>query len=839
YDENGDFHGRGRDSFQGPRAKQDDIEKFLVEAGNAEQFDGSATVEQALQKLDLPSIYVPLSNMEVALMPHQAIGVAWMLEKERGTIKGGCLADEMGLGKVRVTCILIALMIKNRSTDPTCKTNLIIAPLALLDQWKMEIEMKTNDVFKCLIYHGNNKPKRKSDLLSYDVVITTPSTMALEWPDMDRELKKQKRAAAKKKKDDFIVENLESDGPARKKRRQELGLLLQVDFYRIVLDEAQIIRSRKTRVSRAVTHLTARYRWCLTGTPIINSLTDAYGSIRFLQIRPFYDWDEFNEHVGRLEKKRADVAVIRLQKIFDTFLLRRKKDTMLDGKRLIELPSRNVHLNKLTFSEEEREIYDMVERKSQATFNRFLRAGTVLKNYHQVLVLLLRLRQICSHPCLIQEDGGAFIMPDEIEHESRPEVRKELARARDLVSQAFVIKLKERFIHEALERIQAEKECAEEATVDEECPICFDAYNEPVVTACTHIFCRDCIRDVLNGPHVQASDDPTKYKENERPCPVCRSPINTDKLFSRSAFEPRDEDLFPLEKPSDTDIEKVEVDEIPTSKKCNGKVNKGKKPDHQVSAEDDDSMSGFIVDDDEDLFAPREPKKKLGKRKGRIVLDSDEEIDDTPGEKEVIFGRKKKKAKTTEEIKLMPHFLPSTKMKRMMEEIVRLGKEKPEEKTLVISQWTGCLSLVSDYLEEYGIRHVKYQGDMNRMKREQAVRVFMSKDNAPIMLMSMKCGGVGLNLTRGNNVISLDLGWSQAVENQAFDRVHRLGQTKPVNIQRLVIENTVEDRILALQERKQNLADGSLGEGNAKKIGKLSVKELANLFGLDHRGRVL
>lgn len=115
--------------------------------------------------------------------------------------------------------------------------------------------------------------------------------------------------------------------------------------------------------------------------------------------------------------------------------------------------------------------------------------------------------------------------------------------------------------------------------------------------------------------------------------------------------------------------------------------------------------------------------------------------------------------------------------------------------------------------------YFRYQGDMNRDKRDQAVRVFMSKDQARVMLMSLKCGGtsfpclltlplltmcvgVGLNLTRANNVISLDLAWSRAVESQAWDRVHRLGQTKAVNVQRLTIADTVEDRILALQERK-------------------------------------
>jgi SNF2 family DNA or RNA helicase len=144
---------------------------------------------------------------------------------------------------------------------------------------------------------------------------------------------------------------------------------------------------------------------------------------------------------------------------------------------------------------------------------------------------------------------------------------------------------------------------------------------------------------------------------------------------------------------------------------------------------------------------------------------------------------------------------------------------------------------------------------MNRNKRDQAVQVFMSKDKARVMLMSLKCGGVGLNLTRANNVIALDLGWSPAIDQQAQvcsfvrllslalihsqDRVHRLGQTRDVIVKRLVIANTVEDRILALQERKQSLADGSLGEGGGKKIGRLSVRELATLFNLDTHGRVL
>jgi len=91
---------------------------------------------------------------------------------------------------------------------------------------------------------------------------------------------------------------------------------------------------------------------------------------------------------------------------------------------------------------------------------------------------------------------------------------------------------------------------------------------------------------------------------------------------------------------------------------------------------------------------------------------------------------------------------------------------------------------------------------MSRHQRDISVKTFMAREKARVMLMSLKCGGVGLNLTRANNVISLDLGWSQAVEAQAFDRVHRVGQTRKVLVQRVVIADTVEDRILQLQERK-------------------------------------
>ncbi|KAF8632872.1 hypothetical protein AX17_004720 [Amanita inopinata Kibby_2008] len=794
-----DCEGHWGDALARPKAQPDAINQFLKMACNTEQFDGNVRVDQALEILGLRSQYDLIPGMAVALMPHQTIGVAWMMGKEASQLRGGALSDDMGLGK---TIQMIAVMIKNCSQDPLCKTNLVIAPLALLDQWKLEIELKTNNGLSCLIYHGPNKPRRKEELMRYDVVLTTFTTMALEWPDYERERIKELERARRRKKPQGSseIENSDDNGKCNSTKRRKLttGLLFEMEFYRVVLDEAQHIRNKRTRMSRAVTNLQGTYRWCLTGTPIINSLADVYGYLRFLRVRPWHDFTEFQNKIGRLEKRNPKLAVSRLQTVITTFLLRRMKDSTLDGKRLIELPEKKVSLIKLDFSEEEREIYRMVEIKSQAKFNKYLREGTVLKNYHHVLILLLRLRQICSHPSLIQEGGSAYFLPGEQDNEM-DDWGDDLARARRLVSPEFVVKMKMKLRDAALARMKAERESVDAVVEDDDCPICFDLLTDPVVTPCTHVFCRDCIVDVLNTPAAEGPDETRRYKENERPCPACRSPISRNKLFSRAAFE------------SDGD-EATQTGHL--------------KAKHEDSDEDD--LDDFIVSDSEERCTPL---KRLFKKK---TCEDQESLADEDAD--VLLGASSEATRSETPIKLMPRFLPSTKMKYMMEQIRKTHKEKPDEKILIVSQWTSCLSLVSDYLAEWDISYVKYQGDMNRVARDKAIREFMSESRTRVMLMSLKCGGVGLNLTRANNVISLDLGWSQAVESQAYDRVHRLGQTRPVHVQRLVISNTVEDRVLELQQRKQMLADGSLGEGAGKKIGRLSVRELANLFGLDLRG---
>jgi superfamily II DNA or RNA helicase len=129
-------------------------------------------------------------------------------------------------------------------------------------------------------------------------------------------------------------------------------------------------------------------------------------------------------------------------------------------------------------------------------------------------------------------------------------------------------------------------------------------------------------------------------------------------------------------------------------------------------------------------------------------------------------------------------------------------------KALVFSQWTGLLDLVEPRLAAAGLAHVRLDGATR--DRSGVVARFQAADGPPVFLISLRAGGTGLNLTAADHVFLLDPWWNPAVEEQAADRAHRIGQDKPVFVYRLVAANTVEERILALQEHKRSLADTAL-----------------------------
>ena len=145
---------------------------------------------------------------------------------------------------------------------------------------------------------------------------------------------------------------------------------------------------------------------------------------------------------------------------------------------------------------------------------------------------------------------------------------------------------------------------------------------------------------------------------------------------------------------------------------------------------------------------------------------------------------------------------------------------------LLFSQFTSMLALIELELAKFNLPYVKLTGDTR--DRATPVQRFQNGE-VPIFLISLKAGGVGLNLTTADTVIHYDPWWNPAVENQATDRAHRIGQENPVFVYKLITESTVEEKIVAMQEKKRDLAQGIL-DNNGEAIAPLSTEELAMLF---------
>lgn len=222
-------------------------------------------------------------GLKATLYLHQELALSWLKKMEEGTNKGGILADDMGLGK---TISMIALMsIRPATSRP--KTNLIIAPVALMRQWEEEIKTKLRPSYamSTFIYHG--KKATTEELLQYDVVLTTYGTLAAEH----KRLKK------------ILEESVDRTIDLNDKMYASKIPLLhphKAKFHRIILDEAQCIKNDKSLTALAAFQLRGTHRWCLTGTPMMNGVHELYSLLNFLQIRPYKDKTNFNRVCARI-----------------------------------------------------------------------------------------------------------------------------------------------------------------------------------------------------------------------------------------------------------------------------------------------------------------------------------------------------------------------------------------------------------------------------------------------------------------------------------------------------------------------------------------------------------
>ncbi|KAK2460825.1 hypothetical protein APHAL10511_007295 [Amanita phalloides] len=340
------------------------------------------------------------------LLPHQALGRVWMRERETGKKAGGILADDMGLGKTiqTLTRIVDGRARKSDAAAGWSASTLVVCPLALVNQWAKEVK-SIAPAFTALIHHGTNRSADPSAFRSH-VVITTYDVLKSEY-----------EAYQESAKDEVLLNNSDDDdegkgaGHAKPKQKprgrgSKKAALFKVNWWRVVLDEAHNIKNEKSKGAIACYGLKAKYRWCLTGTPMQNNVQELFSLFKFLRVQPFNDWQTFNTQIAKPLKARGNVgrAMKRLQVVLREIMLRRTKDQTLNGQKLIELPDRNVNVVSCTFDPAEQVFYKALETKMSDTLEKLMATTKGNSSYISVLLLLLRLRQTCDHPMLVTKD---------------------------------------------------------------------------------------------------------------------------------------------------------------------------------------------------------------------------------------------------------------------------------------------------------------------------------------------------------------------------------------------------------------------------------------------------
>ncbi|KAJ6817439.1 putative SWI/SNF-related matrix-associated actin-dependent regulator of chromatin subfamily A member 3-like 2 [Iris pallida] len=177
------------------------------------------------------------------------------------------------------------------------------------------------------------------------------------------------------------------------------------------------------------------------------------------------------------------------------------------------------------------------------------------------------------------------------------------------------------------------------------------------------------------------------------------------------------------------------------------------------------------------------------------------------------------------QIDIEKNWVESSKVSILLQELENLRTSS--SKSIVFSQWTAFLDLLQIPLSRRNLTFVRLDGTLNQNQREKVITQFTEDHDILVLLISLKAGGVGINLTAACNAFILDPWWNPAVEEQAVMRIHRIGQTKTVSIKRFIVKGTVEERMEAVQARKQRMISGALTD---QEVRTARLEELKMLF---------
>ncbi|XVF67050.1 hypothetical protein PTKIN_Ptkin10aG0089900 [Pterospermum kingtungense] len=303
------------------------------------------------------------------------------------------------------------------------------------------------------------------------------------------------------------------------------------------------------------------------------------------------------------------------------------------------------------------------------------------------------------------------------------------------------------------------------------CLACNDPPDDPVVTMCGHVFCYQCVSEYLTG------DD------NMCPAATCKEQLGADIVFSKA-----------------------------TLRSCIADGLSGS-PTHPQFSE-----KSMIFQDE---YSSSKIKAVIEILQSKCFLkNSSPELRSSIGHSETSSSEQTCTETGRSGISVVKHTT-----------VYSNSLTDGPIKAIVFSQWTSMLDLVEHSLRTHDINYRRLDGSMSLAARDRNVKDFNTDPEVTVMLMSLKAGNLGLNMVAACHVILLDLWWNPTTEDQAIDRAHRIGQSRAVTVTRITIKDTVEDRILSLQDEKRKMVASAFGEDQSGgSATRLTVEDLKYLF---------
>ncbi|KAH7088900.1 SNF2 family N-terminal domain-containing protein [Paraphoma chrysanthemicola] len=758
-------------------------------------FDGYGSV-----KLDGGNWVV--KGMKTSLKGYQVLGSAFMRRRENAADepKGGLMADQMGLGK---TLMMLANIVNGqppKGQHP--RTTLLVASPALLTQWAKEIEQHTNYGLKIMRYSSGNRLDSNQPfevLKHHDIILTTYHEIMRSYPKneppIDCQTAEQKIAWWKS-----VYEN-------------QRGVLHRMMFLRVVLDEAQAIKSHISRTSIACRALMAKHKWALSGTPILNSLTELYPYFKFLGVPHTGSFKIFkHNYCDTKDSENTERLLVRLSQ----FMIRRTHADRMFNAPILKLPQADQGTFWCEFNPVERCVYDIVRQRFAKNINMWQQKGELEKSYSNALVMLLRLRQLTAHILMLQ-----FVMRDLLEVEDIErikEVVQEQSADKSTQTGSTIIAIRKQLEKHAIEQkkksaIRAAKAAAKAAA-------------------------KEAGREDVHQEDASEEEAP-ELEEEEEYQGQPTGQVGAGKGGSGKTFG-KDYNFKPF-------LRSLKAGDSWEKAKKRAKCSWCDKPPKNpwiascghLICDRCLEISNLTAAEDQN---ERAPCKACGFTPTSVMtfeMTENEEFEP------VARGtRSKKGAKAAKQPERRDRediaedwlsyageeVLPSAKTLAIKAQVLNWTREDPKVKIIIYTQFLAMIRILAKICQKEGWQAEQYMGTMSFAARDKAISNFATNEKCNILLASLRSGGLGLNLTMASRVIMVDPWWNSASEQQAFCRVFRIGQKEETYMSRLCVKNTVDTRLMDMQERKEKEISEVM-EDDGERMKKMSIVDLMRLFG--------